>query len=119
KGIRIDKVYAVVDVGQVLDPVNLEAQVFGGVIFGLGHAMNCELTYDNYTTEQDNYHVYEAMRMYQTPRIEVKALSNSHKIRGVGEPGVPPAAPALANAIFAATGQRIREMPFNKHINFV
>ncbi len=57
--------------------------------------------------------------MYQTPVIEVKILENAHKIRGVGEPGVPPAAPALANAIFATTGQRLREMPFDKHIDFV
>ena len=118
-GIKIDKVYAAVDVGTVLDPVNLEAQVFGGVIFGLAHAMNCETTYEDHAAQQDNYHVFEGMRLFQTPEIEVRALTNGDKIRGVGEPGLPPAAPALANAIFAATGQRIREMPFNKHIDFV
>ena len=57
--------------------------------------------------------------MYQVPEVEVKVLENSNRIRGVGEPGLPPAAPALGNAIFAATGQRIRELPFNKHIKFV
>ena len=119
RGIRIDKVYVVVDVGEVLDPVNLEAQVFGGVIFGLGHAMNCELTYDGHAPQQTNFHAYEGMRLYQTPEIVVKALTNGVKVRGIGEPGVPPAAPALANAIFAATGQRIRELPLNKHITFV
>jgi isoquinoline 1-oxidoreductase beta subunit len=118
-GIRIDKVYVVVDVGAVLDPVNLEAQVFGGVVFGLGHAMNCELTYDGHAPQQTNFHAYEGMRLYQTPEIIVKALTNGAKVRGIGEPGVPPAAPALANAIFAATGQRIRELPLNKHISFV
>ncbi|RLJ40923.1 isoquinoline 1-oxidoreductase beta subunit [Litoreibacter meonggei] len=118
-GIKIDKVFCVVDSGPVLDPTNFEAQVFGGVIFGLGHAMNAELTYENHAPQQDNFHAYEGMRLYQTPVIEVKALSNASKIRGIGEPGVPPAAPALANAIFAATGQRIRELPLNKHINFV
>ncbi|MGY3439042.1 MULTISPECIES: molybdopterin cofactor-binding domain-containing protein [unclassified Marinovum] len=119
RGIKIDKVFVAVDVGEVLDPVNLEAQVYGGVIFGLGHAMNCEMTYEGHAAQQDNYHAYEGMRLYQTPEIEVKALSNAAKIRGIGEPGVPPAAPALANAIFAATGQRIRELPLNKHIDFV
>ncbi|MFY1713448.1 xanthine dehydrogenase family protein molybdopterin-binding subunit [Tritonibacter mobilis] len=118
-GIRIDQVYVAVDVGEVLDPTNLEAQVFGGVIFGLGHAMNCALTYEDHAPLETNYHAYEGMRLYQAPQIEVRALSNGSRIRGVGEPAVPPAAPALANAIFAATGQRIRELPLNKHINFV
>ncbi|KJZ23306.1 xanthine dehydrogenase family protein molybdopterin-binding subunit [Tritonibacter mobilis] len=118
-GIRIDQVFVAVDVGEVLDPTNLEAQVFGGVIFGLGHAMNCALTYDGHAPLETNYHAYEGMRLYQAPQIEVRALSNGSRIRGVGEPAVPPAAPALANAIFAATGQRIRELPLNKHINFV
>ena len=59
------------------------------------------------------------MRLYQCPKIEVRGLENSAHIRGCGEPPVPPAAPALANAIFAATGQRIREMPLNKFIDFV
>lgn len=118
-GIRIDQVYVAVDVGEVLDPTNLESQVFGGVIFGLGHAMNCALTYEDHAPLETNYHAYEGMRLYQAPRIEVRALSNGSRIRGVGEPAVPPAAPALANAIFAATGQRIRELPLNKHIDFV
>jgi len=118
-GIKIDKVYAVVDVGEVLDPVNLEAQVFGGVLFGMAHAVNCETTYENYGAQQNNYHAFEGIRLYQCPEFEVAALSNGENIRGVGEPGVPPAAPSLGNAIFAATGERIREMPFNKTIDFV
>ncbi|WP_163851389.1 xanthine dehydrogenase family protein molybdopterin-binding subunit [Pseudooceanicola aestuarii] len=118
-GIRLDQAWVAVDVGEVLDPVNLEAQVFGGTIFGLGHAMNCELTYEDGAAQQTNYHAYEAMRLYQAPPVTVRALANGPRIRGVGEPGVPPAAPALANAIFAATGQRIRELPLSRHINFV
>jgi len=118
-GIRIDKVFVAADVGRVLDPVNFEAQVQGGVIFGLGHAMNCELTYRDGVAEQDNFHVYEGMRLYQTPQITVRGLENGEKLRGIGEPAVPPAAPALSNAIFAATGQRIRELPLSKSIDFV
>lgn len=118
-GIRIDKVFVAADVGRVLDPVNFEAQLQGGVIFGLGHAMNCELTYRDGVAEQDNYHAYEGMRLHQTPLIMVRGLENGDKIRGIGEPAVPPAAPALANAIFAATGQRIRELPLSKSIDFV
>ncbi|MBR1226568.1 MULTISPECIES: xanthine dehydrogenase family protein molybdopterin-binding subunit [unclassified Bradyrhizobium] len=119
RGIRIDKVWVAVDVGKVVDPVNFENQVQGGVIWGLGHAINCELTYAKGAAQQTNYNHHEAMRIYQCPVIEVRGLENDPKVRGVGEPPVPPAAPALANAIFAATGKRIREMPFNKFIDFV
>ncbi|WP_298258653.1 molybdopterin cofactor-binding domain-containing protein [uncultured Litoreibacter sp.] len=118
-GIKVDKLYCAVDSGPVLDPTNFEAQVSGGALFGLGHAMSSELTYADHATEQTNFDGYEALRLYQTPSVEVKALSNAQKIRGIGEPAVPPAAPALANAIFAATGQRIRELPLSKHIDFV
>lgn len=119
RGIRIDKVWVAVDVGKVVDPVNFQSQVQGGVVWGLGHAINCELTYAKGAVQQTNYNHHEAMRLYQCPDIEVRGLENDPKVRGVGEPPVPPAAPALANAIFAATGKRIREMPFNKFIDFV
>ena len=119
KGIKIDKVYAVADVGPVLDPVNFENHVQGAVVWGLGHAINAELTYAGGAVEQRNYHAHEGMRMHQCPEIEVRGLANGPVIRGIGEPPVPPAAPALANAIFAATGTRLREMPFNKFIDFV
>lgn len=118
-GIKIDKVWIACDVGKVLDPINFENLVQGGVIFGLGHAMNCEITYSDGMAEQENYDTHSAMRLNQCPEIMVKGLENSTKIRGIGEPPVPPAAPALANAIFAATGKRIRELPLNKHIDFV
>lgn len=118
-GIKIDKVWVATDVGRVIDPINFENLVQGGVVWGLGHAMNCELTYAKGAVQQTNYHHHEAMRMYQCPVIEVRALENDYTVRGIGEPPVPPAAPALANAIFAATGKRIREMPFNKFIDFV
>ncbi|MEQ1954826.1 xanthine dehydrogenase family protein molybdopterin-binding subunit [Mesorhizobium yinganensis] len=119
KGIKIDKVWVAADVGKVVDPINFENQVQGGVVWGLGHAMNCELTYANGAVQQTNYNHHEAMRMYQCPVIEVRGLENDYTVRGIGEPPVPPVAPALANAIFAATGKRIREMPFNKFIDFV
>ena len=99
--------------------MNLENQVQGGVIWGLGHAMNAALTYADGVPEQTNYHAFEGMRFCQAPTIEVRALTNGNAVHGAGEPGVPPAAPALANAIFAATGRRIRELPLNKHIEFV
>ncbi len=118
-GIKLDHVWVAADVGRVLDPVNLENLAQGGTVFGLGHAINCEITYADGMAEQTNYHAHEGMRIWQCPPIEFRALENNPKIRGFGEPPIPPSAPALGNAIFAATGQRIREMPFNKHIAFV
>ena len=117
-GIKLERVWVAADVGKVLDPVNFENLVQGGVIFGLGHAMNCEITYAGGAAEQTNFHAFEGMRMRHCPQIVVKGLENGAKIRGIGEPPVPPAAPALANAIFAATGQRLREMPFSKSVAF-
>ena len=118
-GIRIDKVWVAAEVGRIVDPVNFDGLVKGGVVFGLGHAMNCEITYSDGMAEQENFDSFEGMRLKQCPEIFVRGLENGPKVRGIGEPPVPPAAPALANAIFAATGQRIREMPFSKHIEFV
>lgn len=119
RGIRIDKVYVAAEVGTVIDPVNFENQVQGGVVWALGAAMNCEITYEGGIAEQTNYHAFEGMRLYQCPEIEVRGLENGDAVRGIGEPPVPPAAAALSSAIFAATGQRLREMPFNKFIDFV
>jgi isoquinoline 1-oxidoreductase beta subunit len=118
RGLRIDKVFVAADVGRVIDPVNFENQVQGAVVWGLGHAMNCEITYSDGMAQQTNYHSFTGMRLNQCPEIEVRGLEIAADISGIGEPPVPPAAPALANAIFAATGERLREMPFNKFLDF-
>jgi isoquinoline 1-oxidoreductase beta subunit len=118
-GIRLDRAFVAAEVGRVLDPVNFENQVQGGLIWGLGHAMMGEITFADGGTEQQNFDTYPFLRQYQCPDITVRGLENGASVRGVGEPPVPPAAPALANAIFAATGKRLREMPFNKHVTFV
>jgi isoquinoline 1-oxidoreductase beta subunit len=116
-GIRIERVWVAAEVGRVIDPVNFEAQVTGGVIWGLGHAMNAAITYRDGMAEQTNFHAFEGMRLSQVPQIVVRALETD-ALRGIGEPSVPPAAPALANAIFAATGRRIRELPLSRSIAF-
>ncbi|KJS21579.1 MAG: isoquinoline 1-oxidoreductase, partial [Hoeflea sp. BRH_c9] len=117
-GIRIDKVWVAAEVGTVVDPVNFDNLVKGGVIFGLGHAMNCEITYTDGVADQSNFDAFEGMRMDQCPQIEVRGLENGDRVLGIGEPPVPPAAAALAGAIFAATGTRLREMPFSKFVDF-
>ena len=114
----VHKVYCAVDVGVAIDPRNIEAQIQSGIIYGLTSAMSGEITFEDGKVVQSNYHDYPAMRMNEAPEIEVLVLENNPVIAGVGEPGTPPSIPALANAIFAATGQRIRELPMNKHVNF-
>ncbi|NNC77064.1 MAG: xanthine dehydrogenase family protein molybdopterin-binding subunit [Woeseiaceae bacterium] len=118
KGIKIVGVWAAVDVGTALDPRNIEAQVQSGINFGLAAAMTGEITVDDGKIQQNNFHTYNSIRMNQAPPITVRIFEHGEKIRGIGEPGLPPAAPALANAIFAATGRRIRELPLNKHVRF-
>ncbi len=117
--VKIENVWVACDVGTIVDPVNFENLVQGGVVWGLGHAINSEITYADGMAQQQNYYDAEGMRIYQCPQIHVRGLENGEKVRGIGEPPVPPAAPALANAIFAATGTRLREMPFNKFVDFV
>ncbi|MEP6335853.1 MAG: xanthine dehydrogenase family protein molybdopterin-binding subunit, partial [Anderseniella sp.] len=118
-GIRIEKVWCAADFGTALDPKNLEAQMMSGIVFGLSSAMGQEITFADGAVEQGNFDSYDAMRMNQTPDIQVRVLQTSGKMGGAGEPGTPPSLPALANAIFAATGKRIRQLPLSKEITFV
>jgi isoquinoline 1-oxidoreductase beta subunit len=118
RGIKIDKVYCAIDVGVAIDPRNIEAQIQSGIIYGLTSAMSGEITFEDGIVVQSNYHDYPAMRMHEVPEIEVAILENNPKIAGAGEPGTPPSIPALANAIFALTGKRIRELPLNNRVDF-
>lgn len=104
--------------GTALDPRNIESQLQGAVIFGLSAAIYGEITFSGGAVEQKNFNRFESPRMAQAPRVDVTVLELGGPIRGIGEPGTPPAAPALANAIFSATGNRIRELPLRKHISF-
>lgn len=117
-GIRLEKMWIAVDVGTALDPGIIEAQMTSGAIFGLSAAMNQELTFTNGMIDQSNFHDFDSMRIHQTPDFEVAILENFHKMGGVGEVGTPPAAPALANAIFALTGKRIRSLPLSREVVF-
>lgn len=117
--IRIDKVWCAVDVGRALDPGVIEAQMQSGVMFGLSAAIGQEITFRDGAVEQSNFHDFPVLRINQAPAVEVAILENADAMGGVGEPGTPPSIPALGNAIFAASGKRIRELPFSRHIAFV
>jgi isoquinoline 1-oxidoreductase beta subunit len=117
-GIRIETVWVAAEVGRVIDPVNFENQVQGGVIWGLGHAISGEATFRDGAVTQRNFDTLRPMRIWQAPQIRVRALELDEAVHGIGEPPVPPAPAALAGAIFAATGTRLREMPFDKTIRF-
>jgi isoquinoline 1-oxidoreductase beta subunit len=117
-GIKLEKMWIAVDVGTAIDPGIIEAQMISGAIFGLSAAMSQEITFGDGMVEQSNFHDFDAMRMHQSPEFEVAILENFHKMGGVGEVGTPPAAPALANAIFALNGKRIRSLPLSKEVTF-
>ena len=117
--IEITDVWIAADLGVILDPAIVEAQLTGAAIYGLSAAIQGEITFANGAVEQGNFPDYDALRMHNTPRFHVTLLQNNRRMGGAGEPGTPPAAPALANAIFNLTGKRLREMPFSKHIGFL
>lgn len=113
KTIKVDKVYAVIDLGEVVNPDNVKNQVEGSIVMALGAAIKPPITVVNGKVQQHNFYDSPILRINEVPAVEVLVLADGGKVKGVGEPGVPPFAPALANAIFAATGKRIRKMPFD------
>jgi isoquinoline 1-oxidoreductase beta subunit len=117
--VKVHRVVAAVDCGHVVNPRTVEMQIESGVIYGLSAALSGEITIRDGRVEQGNFDDYEVVRMADAPRIETYlALSGGTKWGGIGEPGTPPIAPALCNAIFDATGQRVRSLPL-KHARLV
>ena len=114
RGIKITNCWIAVDPGIALDPGNIEAQMVGGAIYGLSAAAYGEITFADGEVEQFNFPDYDALRMHTAPNFEVRILENNRYMGGIGEPGTPPAAPALANALFDLTGIRARELPLMK-----
>jgi isoquinoline 1-oxidoreductase beta subunit len=109
--VRVHRVVCAVDCGRAINPDIVKAQMEGGIIFGLTAALKTEITLKDGRVQQKNFHDYQMLRMFESPEIEVFIVPSDENPTGVGEPGVPPVAPALTNAIFAATGKRIRRLP--------
>ncbi len=118
EGIKIEKVTCAVDCGIAVNPDMITAQMEGGIGYGIGHAMRDAITLTEGVVDQSNFPDYEPLRMADIGAIEVHILSSNAAPSGVGEPGVPPSAPALANAIFAATGKRIAALPMADEVDF-
>ncbi|WP_169545946.1 xanthine dehydrogenase family protein molybdopterin-binding subunit [Sneathiella aquimaris] len=112
--IKIDKVYCVVDCGEVVNPDTVAAQMESAIIFGLTAALFGEITLKDGRVEQSNFPDYEMMQLAHCPDIEVHLAPSGRPLGGIGEPGTPPIAPALTNAIFNASKTRIRELPITK-----
>ena len=109
--IRVVKAWTASDHGLVVNPDRVKAQMEGAVIFGLSMAMHSEMTFTNGAADQANFDGYQVLRIDEAPDVDVHIVASEAPPGGVGEPGVPPVAPAFANAIFAATGKRIRRLP--------
>jgi isoquinoline 1-oxidoreductase beta subunit len=109
--LRVHRVVCAIDCGPVVNPDTVRAQMEGGIVFGLTAALYGEITFENGRVKQRNFHDYPMLRMHEMPEIEVHIVPSVERMGGVGEPGVPPLAPAVANALFALTGKRIRRLP--------
>lgn len=110
--VRVERVIAAVDCGRVINPIGVEQQMEGGIIWGISSALKGEITFRNGAAQQGTYADFEVARMRDTPIIEVHIVnSDAPEPFGMGEPPVPPIVPAIVNAVFAATGKRVRKLP--------
>jgi isoquinoline 1-oxidoreductase beta subunit len=110
--IRVNRVVCAIDCGLAINPLGVEAQMQSAVNFGLAQALKSEITISKGRVQQSNFHDYEVLRLSDAPAaIDVHIVPSTDPPGGGGEPGVPPIAPAVGNAIFAATGKRIRRLP--------
>lgn len=114
--VKVHRMVSAIDCGLAVNPDSLKAQMESSISFGLGAAMQSEITFKDGMVEQSNFHDYQVMRMAAMPKVEVFIVPSTEKMGGVGEPGLPPVAPAVTNAIFAATGKRIRTLPIGNQL---
>jgi isoquinoline 1-oxidoreductase beta subunit len=109
--IRVHRVVAAIDCGTAVNPAGVIAQIESGVVYGLTAALYGEITLRDGRVQQSNFHDYRPLRLHESPVVEAHIVPSTEPPSGVGEPGVPPIAPAVANAVFAATGKRLRRLP--------
>ncbi len=109
--IKVHRVVCAIDCGPVVNPMTVEAQMQSGIVYGLSAALHSELTLKDGRIEQSNFNNYPVLRLNEMPKVEVYIVPSTDKMGGCGEPGTPPIAPAVANAVFAATGKRLRSLP--------
>jgi isoquinoline 1-oxidoreductase subunit beta len=114
--VKVHRIVAAIDCGLAVNPESLKAQLESAISFGLGAALQSEITFKNGMVQQSNFHDYQVMRMANMPKVESYIVQSEEKMGGAGEPGLPPVAPALTNAIFAATGKRIRNLPIGNQL---
>ncbi|MEA2602643.1 MAG: isoquinoline 1-oxidoreductase subunit beta [Acidobacteriota bacterium] len=110
--IRVHRVVCAIDCGVCINPLGVGAQMESGIAYGLGAALHSELTMKEGRIVESNFHDYRVLRLHEMPQVEVHIVASKEKSGGAGEPGTPPIAPAVANAVFALTGKRLRELPF-------
>jgi isoquinoline 1-oxidoreductase beta subunit len=108
----LQKIYAAADCGVVVNLSGARQQVMGGIVDGLGHAMFGNLTFKDGAPEQNNFNTYKLIRLNEIPEVEVHFVNNGIDPTGLGEPALPPTGGAVANALFKATGKRLRNQPF-------
>jgi isoquinoline 1-oxidoreductase beta subunit len=109
--IRVHRVTCAIDCGIVVNPAGVTAQMESGIAYGLSAALHSALHFKNGRVEESNFHDYGVLRLSEMPQVDVHIVQSGEKSGGVGEPGTPPIAPAVANAVFTLTGQRLRELP--------
>lgn len=114
--VKVHRVVMAIDCGLAVNPDGVKAQMESCVAFALGAALSSEVSFKDGQVEQTNFHNYQVLRMKDMPKVEVHIVPSTEKMGGVGEPGVPPLAPAVTNAIFAATGKRIRRLPIGNQL---
>jgi isoquinoline 1-oxidoreductase beta subunit len=112
---KVDRVVCAVDCGLAINPDNVVAQIEGGIGYGLGAVLHSHVTLNDGVVDQANFGDYEVLRFSEMPKVEVHIVPSSAPPTGIGEPGTPPIGPAVANAVAALTGQRIRELPLAMH----
>jgi isoquinoline 1-oxidoreductase subunit beta len=109
--VRVDRVVSAVDCGRIVNPDTVKAEIEGGIIFGITAALYGDITIENGRVVQANFDTYQPLRINEAPAIEVHLVSSTLAPGGIGEPGTATIAPAVTNAIFAATGKRLRKLP--------